>query len=83
MPSLSPRRGLSPPHPPSETIELSPFVVQETDEVGFVAASSLAGSRVRTDLKDIASQIDVLTPEVSNDIGAQSIADAVLYSSNF
>ncbi len=66
-----------------EAIELSPFLVQAGDEVGYVATSSLAGSRLKTELKDIASQIDVLTPEFLNDIGAQNIADAVLYSSNF
>lgn len=68
---------------PGELVELSPFVVEERDEVGYVATSSLAGSRVKTELKDIASQIDVLTPEFLSDIGAQNIADAVVYSSNF
>lgn len=71
------------PPPTGETIKLSPFLVEAGDEVGYVATSSLAGSRVKTELKDIASQIDVLTPEFLNDIGAQNIADAVLYSSNF
>ncbi len=66
-----------------DVVELSPFLVQESDEIGYVATSSLAGSRVKTDLKDIASQIDVLTPEFLQDIGAQNIADAVVYSSNF
>jgi iron complex outermembrane recepter protein len=78
---------LPPPRPTEpvakDLIELSPFVVAENDEVGYVATSSLAGSRVKTELKDIASQIDILTPEFLNDIGAQNIADAVVYSSNF
>ncbi len=64
-------------------VELSPFVITSSAENGYVATSSLAGSRMKTDLKDIASQIDVLTPEFLSDIGARNIADAVVYSSNF
>lgn len=66
-----------------EVIELSPFVISSSEEVGYVATSSLAGSRMKTELKDIASQVDVLTPEFLADIGAQNIAEAVVYSSNF
>ena len=66
-----------------EVIELSPFVISSGEEKGYVATSSLAGSRMKTELKDIASQIDVLTPEFLADIGARNIADAVVYSSNF
>lgn len=64
-------------------VELSPFVITSGEEKGYVATSSLAGSRMKTELKDIASQIDVLTPEFLADIGARNIADAVVYSSNF
>lgn len=75
----------NPARPPQEDeiLVLSPFVVTSESETGYVATSSLAGSRVKSDLKDIASQIDVLTTEFLEDIGASTIADAVLYSSNF
>jgi outer membrane receptor protein involved in Fe transport len=65
-----------------ETIELSPFVTNASSELGYVATSSLAGSRVNTPLKDIAAQIDVFTPEFLSDIGAISIDDAVVFSTN-
>lgn len=65
-----------------EAIELSPFVVTSDSDKGYVATSSLAGSRVNTQLKDIASQIDVMTPEFLNDISAVSIEDAVAFSTN-
>ncbi|MDO8545382.1 MAG: hypothetical protein Q7S40_33490 [Opitutaceae bacterium] len=67
----------------AEVVELSPFMVPADSEVGYVATSSLVGTRTRTELKDIASQIDVMTPEFLNDIAATNIADAVMYSSNF
>ena len=66
-----------------DPIELSPFVINSSEEVGYVATSSLADSRMKTELKDIASQIDVLTPEFLSDIGARNISEAVVYSSNF
>ena len=75
--------GTQPSSAPQDVVELSPFVITSAEEVGYVATSSLAGSRMKTELKDIASQIDVLTPEFLSDIGARNIADAVVYSSNF
>jgi outer membrane receptor for monomeric catechols len=75
--------AVSAPQGKEDPITLSPFEVHAQDERGYVATSSLVGSRVNTELKDIASQIDVLTPEFLQDIGATSIADAVVYSSNF
>jgi len=63
-------------------IELSPFVTTAGSDKGYVATSSLAGSRVNTPLKDIAAQIDVMTLEFLNDIAATSINEAVLFSTN-
>jgi len=68
--------------PPNEVVELSPFSVKAESEVGYVATSSLAGSRINTPLKNIAAQIDVMTPEFLGDIGAVSIADAVAFSTS-
>ena len=65
-----------------EAIELSPFITSAASEKGYVATSSLAGSRVNTPLKDIAAQVDVMTLEFLNDIGATTIEEAVAFSSN-
>lgn len=65
-----------------ETVELSPFVTTASSEQGYVATSSLAGSRVNTSLKDISAQIDVMTPEFLNDIAAINIDEAVAFSTN-
>jgi iron complex outermembrane receptor protein len=67
---------------PAEVVELSPFVTTAGSEKGYVATSSLAGSRVNTALKDIAAQIDVMTPEFLNDIGATNVDEAVAFSTN-
>jgi iron complex outermembrane receptor protein len=69
--------------PAKETpIELSPFVTTADSDKGYVATSSLAGSRVNTPLKDIAAQIDVMTLDFLNDIGATTIDEAVAFSTN-
>lgn len=64
------------------TIELSPFTVSASSDVGYLATSSTGGTRLRTDLKDIASQISVMTPEFLEDIAATSLEDAFAYSLN-
>src|SRR6266700_162092 len=48
----------------SDTVELSPFVVDaKSDANSYRANSTLAGTRVRTDLKDVASAITVVTEQ--------------------
>ncbi len=65
-----------------EAITLTPFEVSSTRDVGYLATSTMAGSRVNTSLRDMASQISVMTPEFLSDIGAASMAEAYLYSTN-
>lgn len=77
------RGQTQPPAPPAnEIIELSPFVTTAESDKGYVATSSLAGSRVNTPLKDIAAQIDVMTLEFLNDIAATNMDEAVAFSTN-
>ena len=65
-----------------ETVTLTPFEVSSTRDVGYLATSTMAGSRINTNLRDVAAQISVMTPEFLSDIGATSIAEAYLYSTN-
>lgn len=68
--------------PPEEVIELSPFTVSSEQDKGYVATSSLAGTRIRTDLKDIASPISVVTREFMQDIGATDAVELLVYTGN-
>ena len=67
---------------PTGTVELSPFVTTASSDKGYVATSSLAGSRVNTPLRDIAAQIDVMTPEFLSDIAATNLEEAIVFSTN-
>ncbi len=65
-----------------ETVELSPFEVRSTSNEGYLATSSLAGSRLKTDLKDIASPISVITPQFMRDTGSRNLNDLLIYTAN-
>ena len=63
-----------------ETLVLSPFVVEATEDQGYAAKDTLAGTRVRTDLKDVASAITVVTAQFLRDTGAKNSADLLVYT---
>lgn len=62
--------------------ELSPFEISTTDSVGYLATSSLAGSRLKTDLRDVAAAISVVTPEFLTDTGATNAESLLVYTTN-
>src|SRR6188474_330740 len=65
-----------------QPVELSPFVVDDTKDVGYLATNTLAGSRFNTALKDTPASISVLTSEFLSDIGAFQIEEALQYAVN-
>ncbi len=67
---------------PDEVVSLSPFVVKGTQDQGYVAKDTLAGTRVRTDLKDVASAISVVTQQFLQDTGAVNAQDLLVYTPN-
>jgi outer membrane receptor protein involved in Fe transport len=66
----------------SETVILSPFVVDAAEDEGYRATSTLAGSRIKTNLRDVASPITVVTKEFLNDISAADLNDVLAYVAN-
>lgn len=65
-----------------EIFELSPFTVEGSEDQGYRATSTLAGTRIRTDLKDVASAIEVVTKDFLNDIGATDNSSLLQYTTN-
>ncbi len=53
-----------------EVIELSPFAVDAKDDQGYRATTTLAGSRVRSNIGDLGASIAVITEEFMEDTGA-------------
>lgn len=66
--------------PDGETLVLSPFTVEASDEQGYRANNTLSGTRLKASLADIPASVSVFTKDFLDDIGATSIQDAYLYS---
>ena len=65
-----------------EVIVLSPFEVDASQDQGYRATATLAGSRINTDLKDVASPITVVTKQFFDDLSAVDINDILSYTAN-
>jgi outer membrane receptor protein involved in Fe transport len=65
-----------------KTIVLSPFEVTATRDTGYQASETLAGTRIRTDLKDVGSAISVITAEFMKDVGATDNSTLLQYTTN-
>src|ERR1700678_1045253 len=71
------------PAPEEEAVVLSPFLVDAAEEKGsYKANSTLAGTRVRTDLNDVASALTVVTAQFLQDTGATNTMDLLVYTPN-
>ena len=66
----------------AEAVKLSPFEVRTDKDTGYAASSTLAGSRLNTDLKDTPAAISVFTKDFLDDIGAINVAEALVYAMN-
>lgn len=63
-------------------ITLTPFEVTATEDQGYQATETLAGTRIRTDLRDVGSAISVATKEFMRDIGATNNLSLLTYMTN-
>jgi len=63
-------------------VELSPFEVNTTKDKGYAATSSLAGSRLNTDLRDVGAAVQVITPEFMKDVGANNLQKLLVYTTS-
>lgn len=53
-----------------DVFELSPFSVEGSEDDGYMAQTTLAGSRIRTSVRDIGASIAIITEEYLEDTGA-------------
>lgn len=66
-----------------EAFELSPFEVTSTeDDIGYYASNTLAGSRLNTNVSDLAASITVVTKQQMEDTGVTSFNEVFLYEAN-
>lgn len=65
-----------------EVLQLSPFEVTTTKDKGYAATDTLAGTRIRTDLKDVGAAISVVTKDFMNDVAAVDAGTLLQYTTN-
>ncbi len=67
----------------NSVVQLSPFNVTSDKDTGYVATNTLAGSRLNSSLKETPGVLDVLTKDFLDDIGATTLEEALVFSTNF
>ena len=64
----------------SDVVELSPFQVTASEDRGYQATSTLGGTRLRTDLKDLAASISVVTKDFMDDLAVDNLGRLANYT---
>lgn len=65
-----------------QAVELSPFLVEETSDQGYYASQTLAGGRLRQDIKDLGTSIQVITKEFMDDLGVTGVEELFQYTTS-
>lgn len=64
-----------------EVYELDPFTVQTSaDEDSYLASQTLAGSRIRTDVRDLSTAISLITEQFIQDVAATDSESLLTYT---
>lgn len=61
-------------------LTLSPFTVEADQIEGYRATTTLAGTRINSSLRDIASSISVYTKEFMEDTGSTNLTELLVYA---
>ena len=80
--SVAPIPAPAPTEPKESIVELSPFTVNTSSDVGYIAENTLAGSRLNTKLRDTASSVAVFTKEFLDDLAITDLPQLLEYSVN-
>lgn len=63
-----------------ETITLSPFEVRADRDTGYQSTSTLAGTRLRSELRDLANSISIVNKNFMTDINATNSTSLFVYT---
>ena len=77
---VPPRENLAEPAGADQSVVLSPFIVAGERDTGYAASDTLAGTRLRTNLKDIAASVSVITKEFFEDLALTGTSDLLVYT---
>lgn len=71
-----------PPAAGEPVVELSPFVVQSTSDVGYEATETLAGTGLKTKLTDVGASVSVITSKFLEDTASNNLRELLVYQTN-
>ena len=74
--------GTPPREPAPAVVELSPFEVNTSRDVGYAAENTLAGSRLNARLRDTAGSVSVFTKEFLDDLAITDLQGVLDYTMN-
>lgn len=63
-------------------VELSPFVVGASTDVGYEATESLAGTGLKTKLTDLGASVSVINSKFMEDTASTNLRDLLVYQTN-
>ena len=64
-----------------EIFELSPFLVQTTDDRGYLSTNTISGTSLNMPIRDIPMPLEVINQEFIEDLQATDLDEALAYSS--
>lgn len=79
---MAPSPTTRPAETEGEPVTLTPFEVKAERDTGYQATETLAGTRIRTNLRDVGAAIQVITKDFMNDIGATDNTTLLQYTTN-
>ena len=65
-----------------DTVQLSPFVVNAEQDTGYQSATTLAGTRLSTPVKDLGASISIYTKDLLDDLGTTSANELLIYATS-
>jgi len=72
----------APAAPSEEVLELTPFEVTADDKESYAGATTLAGNRLNTELRDVGNAIQVVTAQFLQDVGAVNNETLLQYTTS-
>jgi iron complex outermembrane receptor protein len=69
----------NPANPDPDVVQLSPFTVDSSKDVGYKASNSISGTRTNVPIAEVPMNIAVVTSELLNDLAVQTPTEALRY----
>jgi len=63
-----------------DVVVLSPFSVEASEDNGYRATNTLAGTRIKSELRDLGASISVYTKDFLEDTGSTDLEDLLVYA---